>query len=142
MNIQAALQEAIHAAVDRIAARGAVEELSIAVAVALATDDVETVNYIGDNYAHMFNEEQQRAFADIKARTPEILAKQQKQDEAMAQRIKQVLEDSRDPAIVAAQEQAVKQALSNICKDPEINEAILNENPLTEHLASLNRTMQ
>lgn len=142
MSIQDAIQEVINTSIDRIAARGDVEELCIAVAVALACGDVETVNYVGDNYAQMFSEQQQAAFADIKARTPQILADQQKQEAEMAQRIKQVLEDSRDPAIVAGQEQAVKQALANIFKDPVINEAMQSDNPLTAHLQELNKTVQ
>lgn len=97
MSLHDELTQQIREKVDILAERGCVEELCLVCALCLTLGDVDTINYIGDRYAHLFNEEQQAAFASIRTRTPEIKAA-----EAM----------------------------------------IESDNPLIDHLAQLNRTVQ
>ena len=68
------ITQLIHEKIDNLAAHGCVAELSVVCALCLTLGDIDTVNYIGDNYAHMFNEEQQAAFDRIRSRTPELKA--------------------------------------------------------------------
>lgn len=105
-----AITQLIHEKIDALAEQNCVAELSVVCALCLTLGDVDTVNYIGDRYGHMFNEEQQAAFADIKARTPEI--------------------------------KAAEAELVNTVVDADINDMVMSDNPLTQHLQQLNRTVQ
>ena len=113
MSLHDQVQQLIQEKIDRLATNDCVEELCIATALAIAVGDLETVNYIGDKWGHLFNEQQQQAFQDIKAKTP-------------ADIVYPMLE----------------KPLTNTVVDPEINSMILEDNPLTAHLAQLNRTVQ
>ena len=104
------ITQLIHEKIDNLAAHGCVAELSVVCALCLTLGDIDTVNYIGDNYAHMFNEEQQAAFADIKSRTPAI--------------------------------KAAEAELVNTVVDADINDMVMSDNPLTQHLQELNQTLQ